>query len=97
MSLRNAGSRSPLLLAGVLLFGAWVALNLFRVFEAIPSLWTGGSAEGTVGSTWLGGLVGLLVMLVVVGLLVALYGAISESSPAPETFPPGSGGLGSER
>lgn len=87
MSLRTAARQSPILLAGVLLFTAWVALTVFRVFDAIPSIWSGGG--GSVGQTWLGGLVGLLVMLVVVGLLVALYGELSEPSPTPETFPPG--------
>ncbi|UPV73760.1 hypothetical protein M0R89_14585 [Halorussus limi] len=94
MSLRTAAKRAPILLAGVVLFGAWVALNLFRVFDAIPSLWTGGTG---VGQTLLGGLVGLLVMLTVVVLLVGLYSAISESSPAPESFPPTDSGLGSNR
>ncbi|NHN58702.1 MULTISPECIES: hypothetical protein [Halorussus] len=94
MSLRTAGRQSPVLLAAVLLFGAWVGVNLFRVFDAIPSFWTGG---GEVGQTWLGGLVGLLVMLVAVGLLITLYSALSESSPAPDTFPPREGGARTER
>ncbi|NEU56991.1 hypothetical protein [Halorussus sp. MSC15.2] len=91
MSLRTAGRQAPLLLIGVLLFGAWVAMNVFRVFEAIPSFWSGGG--GTVGPTWVGGLVGLLVMLGLIGLLAALYGALSESSPTPDTFPPERGGV----
>ncbi|WP_137286892.1 hypothetical protein [Halorussus salinisoli] len=91
MSLRNAGRQAPILLAGVLLFGAWVAVNLFRVLDAIPSIWA--ESGGAIGQTWLSGLVGLLVMLAIVGLLVALYGALSESSPTPDTFPPERGGV----
>jgi hypothetical protein len=94
MSMRTAARQSPLLLAAVLLFTGWVVLTAFRVFDAVPAIWTG-SAE--VGQTWLGGLVGLLVLLVVVGLLVALYGELAESSPVPETFPPGTTGPRSER
>ena len=94
MSLRTAGRQSPVLLAGVLLFGAWVGVNLFRVFDAVPSFWSG---EGGVGQTWLAGLVGLLVMLIVVGLLITLYGALSESSPAPDAFPPSERGTRTER
>ena len=94
MSLRTAGRQSPVLLAGVLLFGAWVGVNLFRVFDAIPSFWSGG---GDIGQTWLGGLVGLLVMLVVLGLLFTLYGALSESSPSPDAFPPRESGTRTER
>lgn len=86
MSVRTSARQSPILFAGVLLFGAWVVLTAVRVFDAIPSIWTGG---GDVGHTWLGGLVGLLVMVTIVGLLVALYGALSASSPTPDTFPPG--------
>lgn len=84
MSLRNAGRQSPILLTAVLLFSAWVAVNVFRVFDTIPSIWTEG---GGVGQTWFSGLIGLVVMLSVVGLLIALYGALSESEPIPDAFP----------
>lgn len=92
MSLRNAGRQSPILLAGVLLFGAWVAVNVLRVYEAMPPIWGSGEAETTVGNyigqVPLSGVVGLLVMLGVLGLLFALYGALSESEPLPDRFPP---------
>lgn len=91
MSLRTAGKLSPVILAGVLLFGAWVAMNVFRVLETMSPIWTdGGEALGgaAVGQNALGGIVGLLVMVAVIGLLVALYGALSETGPVPDRFPP---------
>lgn len=91
MSLRNAGRRSPILLAGVLLFGAWVAVNVLRVYEAMPPIWGGRDVDavgGFIGQIPLSGLVGLIVMLAVLGLLFALYGALSESEPLPDRFPP---------
>ena len=98
MSIRNAGRQSPILLAGVLLFGAWVALTVFRVYDVMESIWAIGSFEKefrgvefvgeAIGQTAFSGIVGLLVMLGVLGLLIALYGALSESEPLPDRFPP---------
>jgi hypothetical protein len=92
MSLRNAGRQSPILLAGILLFGAWVAVNVLRVYEAMPPIWGSGEAETIVGEAIgqvpLSGLIGLLVMLAILGLLFALYGALSEPDPLPDEFPP---------
>lgn len=95
MSVRTAGRQSPILLAGVLLFGAWVAVSVFRVYDVMPSIW---NEWGGVGQTAFSGLVGLLVMLGIVGLLFVLYGALSESEPVPDRFPPErSGSARSER
>lgn len=92
MSVRTAGKLSPLILAGVFLFGAWVAVNVFRVFETMSSIWidAGGEVLGgaAVGQNAFSGIVGLLVMAVVLGLLVALYSALSETGPVPDRFPP---------
>lgn len=91
MSVRTAGKLSPIILAGVLLFGAWVAVNVFRVFDTIPSIWGGDGVEAVgeaIGQTAFSGVVGLLVMVAVLGLLVALYGALSETGPTPDRFPP---------
>lgn len=92
MSVRTAGKLSPIILAGVFLFGAWVAVNVFRVFETMSSIWASGNGVGAVGGaigqTALSGIVGLLVMLAILGLLVALYSALSETGPVPDRFPP---------
>jgi hypothetical protein len=90
MSVRTAGKLSPVILAAVLLFGAWVGVNVFRVFDAMGAIWAeGGDLLGTaVGQATISGIMGVLVMLAVLGLLVALYGALSETDPVPDRFPP---------
>lgn len=91
MSLRNAGRQSPILLAAVLLFGAWVALSVLRVYDTMESIWGGGDPNlvgNAVGQLPLSGVIGLLVMLAILGLLVGLYSALSESDPLPDRFPP---------
>ncbi len=85
MSLQTAGKQSPVLLAAILLFGGWVVLSVFRIFNTIPSIWTGGDF---VGQSSFSGFVGLAVLFVFLGLLIALYGALEETSPTPERFPP---------
>lgn len=85
MSLRTAGKQSPVLLAAILLFAGWVVLSVLRIFNTIPSIWSGGDF---VGQSSLSGLVGLAVLFVFIGLLIALYSALEETSPMPERFPP---------
>lgn len=92
MSLRTAGKQSPVLLAALILIGAWVVINALRVYETMEPIWAdGGGVEivgGAIGQTWFSGLVGLLVMLAFIGLVITLYSALSETHPAPERFPP---------
>lgn len=83
MALQTALEQNPVLTVGFLLAGGWLALTTLSVASSMGSL--GG---GWVGHSGIGGLFGLLSMFVLGVLLVYLYAGLSESDPAPETFPP---------
>lgn len=83
MALQTALEQNPVLTVAFLLSGGWLALTSLNVFSSMGSL--GG---GWVGHSGIGGLFGLALMFVLGVLLVYLYAGLSESDPAPETFPP---------
>ncbi|WP_458210014.1 hypothetical protein [Haladaptatus sp. NG-SE-30] len=85
MSLRTAERQSPLLVAAVIVIGGWVILSALHVYNTMPPIWGG---EAGVGQTVFSGLVGLLVLAVLFALIVGLTGALSESGPVPNRFPP---------
>lgn len=84
MSHQYAVRRNPLLLSFAFLFAGWLVLVGLRVIEVIP-FWT---AVKTPGQGFAAGLLGLVVIVVALGLLVALYGELAESGPTPTRFPP---------
>ena len=84
MALRTALDQNPVLVAGFVLFGAWIALTTVNVAGSIDSI----TGTDWIGPTGASGLVGLAVMLVLGIGIVYLYVALSEPDPAPESFPP---------
>jgi hypothetical protein len=84
MALQTALEQNPVLTVGFLLFGGWLALTVLNVVSGMGPLMGG----GWIGQSGVGGLFGLTVMLVLGILLIYLYAGLSESDPAPETFPP---------
>lgn len=87
MASRNAIRQNPILVAAILLVGAWLILTVFDVVASIGQ--TGpGTYEGYVGHTPLSGWVGLGVLVAALGFLVVLYSELGEPDPLPESFPP---------
>ncbi|AHB66272.1 hypothetical protein HISP_09740 [Haloarcula hispanica N601] len=85
MTLRTAVHQSKILTFVVLGAFVWLLLTLFEVLSTINF------ATGTatfVGQNALGGLAGVLVLTIVLGALVVLYSEITESDPAPQSWPP---------
>jgi hypothetical protein len=85
MTLRTAVQQSKILTFVVLGAFVWLLLTLFDVLSTIDF------ATGTatfVGQNALGGIAGVLVLAIVLGALVVLYSEITESDPAPQSWPP---------
>ncbi|WP_420181813.1 hypothetical protein ACNO8S_09070 [Haloarcula sp. KBTZ06] len=85
MTLRTAVRQSKILTFVVLGAFVWLLLTLFEVLSTIDL------ATGTatfVGQNALGGIAGVLVLTIVLGALVVLYSEITESDPAPQSWPP---------
>ena len=85
MTLRTAVQQSKILTFVVLGAFVWLLLTLFEVLSTIDL------ATGTatfVGQNALGGIAGVLVLTIVLGALVVLYSEITESDPAPQSWPP---------
>lgn len=87
MALRTSLRGSPILTVSVLLFAGWTVLTALRVFALSESVWAAGEV-GYVGNNPYGGVAGVVVLAAVLGLLVVLYGELSEDHPEPEQFPP---------
>ncbi|NHN64871.1 hypothetical protein G9463_16400 [Haloarcula sp. JP-Z28] len=85
MTLRTAVRQSKILTFVVLGAFVWLLLTLFEVLSTID-LATG--TETYVGQNALGGIAGVLVLTIVLGALVVLYSEITESDPAPQSWPP---------
>lgn len=84
MGLRTAFRQNPLVLVGLLVFGAWTFLTILNVSSSM-----GGIVYGDwVGQTGVVGLIGLGVLFVLALATVLLYGELGEPSPGPEEFPP---------
>ncbi|MFB6161207.1 MAG: hypothetical protein ABEJ61_08535 [Haloferacaceae archaeon] len=85
MSMRTAVSQAAPITFGLLLAGLWVVVVGIDVFNAtLAVLWS----DTAVGQTAASGVVGLLVIAVTLGLMVVLYGELTETTPAPEAWPP---------
>ncbi|EMA16180.1 MULTISPECIES: hypothetical protein [Haloarcula] len=85
MTLRTAVRQSKILTFVVLGAFVWLLLTLFEVLSTID-LATGTATY--VGQNALGGIAGVLVLTIVLGALVVLYSEITESDPAPQSWPP---------
>lgn len=80
-SLRNSG----LITFALLLAGLWVVVVAVDLAGLVERAFAAGE---TVGQTAFSGLLGLVVIAVFLGLAFVLYGELSETEPAPSTWPP---------
>jgi hypothetical protein len=85
MTNRYAIRQHPVLLAAVLLVGAWLILTALNVFVSMGQT---GPYEGYIGHTPGSGWVGLAVIVALLGFIVVLYSELGESGPLPQSFPP---------
>jgi hypothetical protein len=86
MGLRTALDQSKLLTFVALGAFVWLLLTLLDVAGEID-VFAAGSTD-FVGFNATAGIAGIVVLAVVLGVLVALYSEITETDPAPETWPP---------
>lgn len=83
MVIRTALRQSKWITFGLLLVFLWVLLAAMGVLEVV------GSADWAyLGQGAISGIAGLLVMVVALGLLVVLFGELTETEPGPEPWPP---------
>lgn len=59
-------------------------MSWFTIFESLN--WS--ALDDPIGPHGYGGIAGLIVLALTLGLLVVLYGELSEDDPGPDTFPP---------
>jgi hypothetical protein len=86
MGLRTALENSRILTFAVTGAFIWLLLTTLNVAGSFD--WLSAGAGDFIGRNALGGIAGLLVLLVVLGALLTLYSELSESDPAPESWPP---------
>ncbi|MFB6206776.1 MAG: hypothetical protein ABEJ05_09665 [Haloglomus sp.] len=84
--MRDALRRTRWITFGVLVATGWTLLVALDVATAFQ--WTEWPPGQFVGPTAVGGIVGLVVLAALVGLLVTLYGELTEVEPAPQAWPP---------
>ena len=84
MGIRTAIEHNPLVTAGLLFAIGWSVVIGARIVDQMGAI-AGGNWVGQHG---LGGLMGLLVIVAFLGLLIASFGALGESDPAPAEWPP---------
>lgn len=86
MSMRTAVRQTRWVTFAVLAATAWTLLIAYEVATAFD--WTQVTGRDFAGQAATSGVVGLVVMVVFVGLLVVLYGELTETEPTPDTWPP---------
>ncbi|WP_226479396.1 hypothetical protein [Natrinema amylolyticum] len=84
MGIRTAIDHNPLLAFGFLIAAGWTVLVGLQIVNAMGSV-AGGDWVGRHG---LGGLMGLIVLAIFLGVVIAAFGALGEPEPAPEEWPP---------
>ncbi|SEV84955.1 hypothetical protein [Natrinema salifodinae] len=84
MGIRTAVDQNPLLAFGLLFIAGWAVFVGSHIISVMGSI-TGGDWVGRHG---LGGLMGLLVLAIFLGIVIAAFGALSEPEPAPNEWPP---------
>ncbi len=86
MTIRAALRNSRLATYAVLFALVWLLLTTYRVATRFD--WSAITSPSFVGPNAVGGIVGVVVLVTLVMLLIALYGELSETEPAPEPWPP---------
>lgn len=86
MSLRTALQQSKILTFVVLGAFIWLGATLFQVAASFD--WYAFGNGDFIGANATGGVAGVLVLAIVLGTLVVLYSEVTESDPAPESWPP---------
>ena len=92
MSVRTAIRQNALVTFSLFFTGMWVGLTALHVANRIANPLAANVelfGEGhAVGQTFVPGLIGLLVLAILLGAMLTVYGEVSEAEPAPDTFPP---------
>lgn len=86
MGVRTALEQSKILMVVILGAFAWLFLTLLTVVRNIN--WLAVTQPEFIGQNALGGIIGAIVLTIMLGILVTLYGGISETDPSPGTWPP---------
>lgn len=86
MGIRTAIGQTWIGTFAVLAATAWILLSTYEVATTFD--WTAWTPAEFVGQTAVSGVVGLVVMVLLLGLLVVLYGEMSETDPSPTPWPP---------
>jgi len=86
MSVRTALEQARWITLGVMLAVVWTLAAVAEVASAFD--WANWAVQDFVGQTAMSGIVGLAVMATLLGLLVVLYGELSETEPNPTPWPP---------
>lgn len=87
MGSRTALKQSKILTFSVLVAFVWLLFGLLRVATAFNWYAVSGVTD-FLGRNAIGGIVGVLVLVVLLGVLVALYSELSSVEPTPDTWPP---------
>lgn len=86
MGLRTALEQSKILTFVTLAAFAWLFFTLLTVVRDVR--WLELASSNYIGYSAAGGALGAIVLLIMLGILVTLYGGVSESDPAPSNWPP---------
>ncbi|TYL35861.1 hypothetical protein CV102_25480 [Natronococcus pandeyae] len=84
MGIRTAIEHNALVTFLLLFAIGWVVLIGLQITAQMGSP----TSINWVGRHGLGGVMGILVMLIFLGLVIAAFGALGEPDPAPEEWPP---------
>jgi hypothetical protein len=85
MTLRSALSQSWYITVPVLAFLGWLLLKTIAVYDLLA---TAGTEGAYIGTAWVPGVVGLVVMGAVALMLLVLYSELGEATPGPSPWPP---------
>ncbi|MFB6236125.1 MAG: hypothetical protein ABEH81_04345 [Halopenitus sp.] len=86
MSVRTALKQARWITLGVMLAVVWTLVVVAEVASSFA--WANWAVQDFVGQSAMSGIVGLAVMAILLGLLVVLYGELSETEPNPTPWPP---------
>ena len=92
MSVRTAIRQNALVTFALFFTGIWMGLTALHVANRIANPLAANVevfGQGhAIGQTFVAGLIGLLVLSILLGFMLTLYGEVSEVEPLPDTFPP---------
>lgn len=86
MAIKKALRQSRILTFGLLFVTLWLLFTLYRVATSFD--WTAIANPTFIGLNPVGGIMGVIVMALLVMLVFAMYGEMSEEEPAPQPWPP---------